>query len=500
MKLRLIACAVATLATSSAFAAPINADTAVQIHMSGASAVRAALGSVVLNDVCGGLANNTATIYNATYDAAGGFKTNSNFWAVTCKLPAAKLGLAAGTNIAFFKSDAGGSAQGVFPVYYGSARPFANLSTCTSGSGQVFSGCLGNRMATPNLGMSDVEPGMFVGANVPADPLDADDNDYPTSGLTSAQQGELKITPVIQTVFAVAVNTALYNDMFAKQGLSAKKDSAGAACTTSSNEENCIPSIGKAEASTFFTGNAFNWKMLSANAALNTTQVNVCRRVKGSGSQAAANMMFGGRPCSATGLEPAGYDTSTSAAPEDMSAFANTTVSGLSIPNYLLANMGAGSGMPGGEGLFVFEGPGTGDVITCMNAAQSNGGYAIGHISKENAPGSNSWKHVRLEGAMADGNNAKQGRYDYLVESTVQYKKSAFAALSPEQKSFITGFTAEIAKPSALNTLSSANKAGILALPTSYAGDFGTGTVAEVTFGSRVNRGGNSCAPLIAVK
>ncbi|MBB4846086.1 hypothetical protein HNP55_004640 [Paucibacter oligotrophus] len=503
MKLRSIAIAAAALVASSAFAAPINVDApgTVRIYMSGASAVRAALGSVVLNDVCGGLANNSATIYNATYDAAGGFKTVGNFWAVTCKLPAAKLGLAAGTDVAFFKSDAGGSAQGVFPVYFGTARPFAEVTACTTGSGQVFGSCPGTRMAVPSLGMSDVEPAMFKGSNVPTDPLDAADDNYPLDGLSPAQIAALKVTPVIQTVFGVAVNTNLYNDMFAKQGLSAVKDNAGGACTTSSSDEQCIPSIGKAQARTFFAGQANNWTLVSGNAALVDSQVNICRRVNGSGTQAAANLMFGDLPCGSAPQPSAIWDVSTSAAPDDMSSSASTTAGGLSIANYLVANMGgAATGpMPSGS-LFVFEGPGTGDVVSCMNQAQKSGGYAIGHISKENAPGSNSWKHVRLEGAVANGTNAKQGRYDYLFESTIQYNKSAFAALTANQRAFITGFTAEVAKPSALATLSAANQAGVLALPTSYAGAFGTGTAAEIAFGSRVNRGGNSCQPLTAAK
>lgn len=503
MKIRSIALAAAAVAASSAFAAPIDVDApnTVRIYMSGASAVRAALGSVVLNDVCGGFANSSATVYNATYDAAGGFKTLNNFWAVTCKLPAPKLGLAAGTDVAFFKSDAGGSAQGVFPVYFGTARPFAEVKACTTGSGQVFSGCPSTRTAVPSLGMSDVEPAMFKGFNVPADPLDADDDNYPADGLSAAQITALKVTPVIQTVFGVAVNTNLYNDMFVKQGLSAVKDNAGVACALTSTDEQCIPSIGKAEARTFFSGNAEDWKLISSNAAKNGTQVNICRRVNGSGTQAAANLMFGDAPCGSSSTPPATWDASNSAAPDDMSASANTTLGNLTVGDYLIANMGgaANGPMPSGS-KFIFEGPGTGDVVSCMNQAQKADGYAIGHISKENAPGSNSWKHVRLEGAVPNGTNAKQGRYDYLFESTIQYKKSAYAALTSAQQAFITGFTAEIAKPSALNTLSSANKAGVLALPTSYSGAFGTGTAAEIAFGSRVNRGGNSCSPLAAVK
>jgi hypothetical protein len=161
--------------------------------------------------------------------------------------------------------------------------------------------------------------------------------------------------------------------------------------------------------------------------------------------------------------------------------------------------MGGSGTMPTGT-LFVFEGPGTGDVVTCLNTANTKGGYAIGHVSRENVPGTNQWKHVRLEGAQPSRDNAKAGRYDYLVESTIQYNNAAFAALSAAQKSFVTGFIAQARTPDALARLSTANQQGVAALPDSYAGAFGTGTANEIAFGSRVTRAGNSCNPLTAVK
>jgi hypothetical protein len=155
--------------------------------------------------------------------------------------------------------------------------------------------------------------------------------------------------------------------------------------------------------------------------------------------------------------------------------------------------------MPSGTS-FVFEGPGTGDVIRCLNAAQAAGGYGIGHVSKENSPGTANWRHVRLEGTLPLRDNAKAGRYDYFVESTIQYLNSAYNGYSAQQKAFINGFIAQASKPDALAKLSAANQQGVAALPTSYAGEFGTGTANEIAFGSRVTRAGNTCNPLTAVK
>jgi hypothetical protein len=518
MKLHTLALA-STVVCSTAFAAPaVDVDNAatVKIVMTGATALRATIAGLMLNDICGGsVANATTTLYNVA-ESGTGFSFNGNFWAITCRVTAAggaKVGLAANTPVAFFKSDSGGSAQGVFPVYFDVARPMVepkpSACTTTTTPDRVYTGCASSRSEKPNFGVSDVEPGLFRGANVPNnDPLDTEDDQYPDSGLSLSQIGQMTVTPVVQTVFAVAVNNGLYDAMFAKQGLGAKFSSTGVACTTSSTDENCVPSIGRAEARSFFQGTEANWRMLvpAADTKIDT-QVNICRRVNGSGTQAAANVHLLEFPCNASALSPADWTASSSAAPEAVSASKSTTESGLTMQQYINANMGgAGGTMPKGEGgepvpLFVFEGPGTGDVVRCLNTANTNAGYAIGHVSRENVPGaSDRWKHVRLEGAQPSRDNAKAGRYDYFVESTIQYLNSAFSASTPQQQSFVTGFIAQARKPDALARLSPANQQGVAALPDSFAGAFGTGTANEIAFGSRVTRAGNSCNPLTAVK
>jgi len=519
MKLHRIAlAAAATFVAAASHAAPaVNIDGAstVKVFLTGASALRATIAGVVLNDVCGGsAANSSTTLYNLA-ESGSGFTFGGNFWAITCNVTAAggaKVGLAANTPVAFFKSDNGGSAQGVFPVFFQDDRSFVQpvpLAGCTSTTtvDRVYGGCPATRTAKAMFGISDVEPGLFKEANVPNnDPLDTEDDTYPTGGLTGGQIALLKVTPVVQTVFGVAVNNNLYTAMFAKQNLAAKKDAAGAACTTASTDETCTPSIGYAEARSLFQGSEGNWKLLVGSADANLdSQVNICRRVNGSGTQAAANAGLLGFGCNAAALSPADYTFSSSDAPEAVSQKTATTESGLTMAQYANANMGGapvGSvfpAMPAGT-TFVFEGPGTGDVVTCLNRANNGGGYAIGHVSKENAPGSNLWKHARLEGAAPSRDNLKAGRYDYAFESTVQYLTTAFNALTAQQKSFITGFIAEAKKPDSLAKLSSANQQGVAALPSAYAGAFGTGTANEIAFGSRVTRAGNSCTPFTAVK
>ena len=185
MKLHSIAIAAALLAaaSSASFAAPavaIDNAATVRIYMAGATALRNTIAGVVLNDICGGTSsNNTTTLYNMTENGSS-YAFAGNFWAITCKVTAAggaKIGVPSGTSVAFFKSDAGGSAQGVFPVYFGTQRPFvepSDLSKCTTTTAdRLYTACPATRLATPMLGMSDVEPALFKGPNVPNDALEA---------------------------------------------------------------------------------------------------------------------------------------------------------------------------------------------------------------------------------------------------------------------------------------------------------------------------------------
>jgi len=503
----------ASLGCLPAFGAPaVNVDSAitVRVYLSGSSALRGVVAGIVLNDICGGSsANASTTLYNVA-ESSSGFVFSGNAWAITCNLTAfgaSKVGLATNTPIAFFKSDSGGSAQGVFPVFFQDQRSFVQplpLAGCavTTTVDRAYTGCPVTRKQAPHFGISALEPSVFHGPNVPKDPLDSNDDKYPADGLYAQALTLLQITPVLQTIFGVAVNNRLYDDMFAKQGLAAKFSGAGALCTTASTDENCIPSIGYAEARSLFSGTEANWRLVSSNAALVDSQLNICRLVDGSGIQAAANLHLLGYPCNGKSMAPADWTVSSSPAPEEMSPAFNTTASGVGINNYLIANMGGGAGtgpMPTGTS-FVFEGPGTGDVVSCLNRANNAQGYAIGHVSKENAPGSNLWKHVRLEGANPLRDDAKQGRYDYTYESTVQYLKTAYNALTASQRSFITGFTTEIKRPDALVTVPAAHQQGVAALPTSYAGAFGTGSANVIAFGSRVTRAGDSCNKMFGTK
>lgn len=476
MKLRHIALA-ATLAVVGQAHALTPAQVAdaqtVKVYMSGATALRNTVGGLFTQGCSGDL----SVYFSSTGTFSGiSFGSNGDAHRVYACTMRADSPLLPGKRVAFFKSDIGGSGQGVFPVYFGAIAPFPtrkflNLADATCGTRQASVPnyvCSTEQDQVPMFGVSDVEPALFRFINVPKD-----DPTYPIAGLDDGQLAELDVGPVFQTVFAVAANRALRDALQAKQGL-----------TVGSDAEADRPSMSRIAASSLFNGfladpaSGLGWQSLvSANEPLRNTRVNICRRVDGSGTQASANAYLTGFPCNSQAPTPLTYEISDSG----------------------LANSTASVGPTGS--LFVFEGSTTGNVISCLNAAQGANAFAVGHVSKENnelATGSN-WRHVKIDGVAPNRDNTKNGLYEYFFESTIQWHRDKFATLSPDQQAFITAFRAEASKPSSLTNLSVTNQQGVAALPDSYAGAFGTGTPAEITFGSRVTRGGASCnAPFVA--
>lgn len=475
MKIRCIAAAALATLASQAFAlspAQVANAATVKMYVSGATALRNIIGGLFTQHCSADL----DVYYSAASTSFGGIPFNTagdahRVYACTMKADSPIL---PGKQVAFFKSDIGGSGQGVYPVYFGGAegatRPFLSLANCSTRATTVPNyTCTTEQNQVPMGGVSDVEPGLFKGINVPGD-----DPNYPQDGLSAGQLSELDSAPVFQLVAAVAANKSLRDAMQAKQGL-----------TVGSDAEADRPSISLAEATSYFTGSlsapadGLGWQILVGNTdAKRATRVNICRRVNGSGTQAMANAFIVQFPCNASSLAPATADFSNP--PQD--------------------NLATNAG-PVGD-LFVFEGSTTGNVISCLGAAEDNGGYALGHVSKENneLATNSKWRHLKIDGVAANRDNVKNGKYGYFFESTMQWHTGLFATLSEDQQNFLTQFRNTASTPDSLAKLASANQQGVAALPGAYEGAFGTGTANEIAFGSRVSRGGNSCNPVIHYK
>ena len=470
MKIRSFALAALAAACGQAFAltpAQVADPATVKIYMSGATAMRNIIGGLFTENCNSDLDVAYSNIGNFSGFA---FAANGDAHRVYSCTMLTSSPILPGKKVALFKSDIGGSGQGVFPVHAKSARGFLNLATCGSRAATVPNYvCSGEQQQVPMAGVSDVEPGMFRFINVPKD-----DPTYPIEGLSDAQIGELEVNPLFQTIFAVAVNKSLRDAMQAAQGLTV-------------GDAGPEPTISRAAASSYFSGvltdptAGLGWQPIVASGdARKATRVNICRRVDGSGTQASANAQFLQFPCNGAAL-----------------GVANQTVSDAGL-SQAISSVGT-SGKA-----FVYEGSTTGNVISCLNQAETVGAYAIGHVSKENAPATSgtigNWRHVKLDGVSANRDNTKSGQYDYFFESTLQWNKTLFAGLGGDQQGFLTTFAAQAKLPSSLAKLASATQNGVAALPDTYAGDFGTGSANEITFGSRVTRGGNSCTPATFAK
>ncbi len=491
MKLHQIAFAVAAaLIGSQASALNItttNAASTVKVYASGATAVTNVLAGIFVQNCAGGL-----DIYGSKSGAgpfAGDAANGDSNRVLSCTLKAEadldtdlkNKGLG-GKNIALWKRDSGGSSTGVFQVAL--ALPSNDLvissGSCTS-TGAVASYNAGTAVYSftctqvetvraPDIGFSDVEPAFFTGVNVPDD-LFADYG----GGLSTTDLAGLTIVPTFQTVFAVAVSNKLFTALQTAQGTSG------------------VPSISTNVAGSLFRGeladpaNGKGWHALGV--ATPDSQVNVCRRVPGSGTQAAANLQFSNFPCSGTAINaPVRNDAS------------DTGVNNINGP------------FTGGS-LHVYEGPSTGNVRSCLTNANTQNAYAIGHVSRENAETA-AWKFVALDGMVPSRDNMKDGKYTYGVESTAQYLKSRVAALkatvpgNPTQTAlnqatagFIEGFALAVGRPANLARIATATQNGVAALPGKGVFGFASPATADSTFVSRVSRtDGNNCTPLSVVK
>lgn len=470
MKVRSIAFAAVAALSGQAFAltpAQVAADTTVKMYVSGATALRNIIGGLFTQHC-----DTDLTVYYSAAGTFGGvsFTTAGDAHRVYACTMKASSPILAGKKVAFFKSDIGGSGQGVFPVYFGGAqgavRPFLSLANCSTrvAGAAPNATCSGEQSQIPMAGISDVEPGLFKGINVPGD-----DPNYPQDGLSADQLGEMDVASVFELVAAVAVNKSLRDALQTKQGL-----------TAGSEAEADRPSISLAEATSYFSGSLGSpaegkgWQaIVSSTDTKRASRVNVCRRVNGSGTQAMANAFIMQFPCNGSAPAPATFDYSDAG----------------------LTNLPTTAG-PSGN-LFVFEGSTTGNVTNCLTSAENNGGYAVGHVSKENNEAGTLWRHVKLDGVAPNRDNVKNGKYSYFYEPTMQWHTNFYATtLTQDQRDFLSQFRGTASQPDSLAKLSTATQQGVAALPDSYAGAFGTGSANEIAFGSRVSRGGNSCNPV----
>lgn len=422
MQIRSIALAAVALAASQAQALTIPAGAPV-LYVSGSSALTPVIKGI--------FATNCATAVTTLQNKS----TGADQFMFTCTLTASSslakainggTAPASGQTVYLFKRDAGGSAYGVNPVAASTAVAFLDEAGATDASGNY----TGTKNVVPQLGAADVEPALLQESNNLAAGFTA---------LTAAQLGGLNTQTVLLQSFGVAVNNNLYTALQTAQN------------TTG------VPSIPTTFLQSLVNKGGLNIAAASWGHLLNNSdasQINICRRAAGSGTQAGANLLF--TPFNEAALGAADSDA--------------TAV--------------------GTEGIvYVSEGGSTGAVKTCLNSADTtavsatygHAAYAIGYIGYENKPaaGTDTWKFVNLDGNSPDIGNTQNGLYSYAFENTFNYLKT----LSGAPLNFINGILGEAKNPAVIATLSTNLKTAAIDVSSSLA-----------------TRSGNSRNPLKVVK
>ena len=227
-----------------------------------------------------------------------------------------------GTNLLIIKRSKGSSAMGVVPLARSQKVQIPDVwsSSATSVSATEYTVPLVSADSlglVPDIGVSDVEPKMFTGINA--------ENGY--SPLTAAEQGTLTSAAWAQLAEGIVATravpeTAVLSDAWIRGALS---NAAGYA----------------------------DWKKVTGVA----DDVIICRRIEGSGTQAAYNSYFNGFPNTQA---YAGYLKTLPAITTDSQGY-DGNHAGTSADPILIDPTG---------GYTVFEGDGSGEVRKCLQAAQ----------------------------------------------------------------------------------------------------------------------------------
>jgi hypothetical protein len=322
-----VAMAVASaLGASSAFALPTNAAIDVQVIQMGSSAVFLPIRQVWADYCVAGTLTQYLSNDAAPAVAGSSYQDFSCTLSTKAPIPAALQGL----NLLYLERETGGSVFGVNPVATSTPENYMNLSGCPSlASGTSLCTFTGTSLtsAIPDVGISDVEPKLFIPPNLPTT--------FPNA-LTTAQLGNLHIDPLLQQTFAVGVGSGV---------------------------SGIVKNISSSQVASLMTGGVTDWHTINQGIAAGTLAT-VCLRTAGSGTQAAANALFLNNPCSPTGAKPLGakpniiFNSSTGAV------------------------LGCLDSHPNSVGIFsLADGPGAADtfsVVSVDNVAASAANSAIG--------------------------------------------------------------------------------------------------------------------------
>lgn len=497
-----LACALACSAMSAqAASVAIPAGTKV-VYLSGATAPDNFLQDIATNMMTGVTSITSGTNYRAFLGKASGI-----------------TGVANGTDILFIKRSKGGSVWGVDPVARANRIETLDFNNCTAVTATSYTcgvkgidpGLAGNEDAgnpgmVPDFGVSDVEAKMFK------EPYNTENNQ---PALSSTEVGVLEAKPVNQIMMGIVATNAVPD-------------------TTH---------ISRSAYGAMLAGKIRTWDQL--DATLPADPVTVCRRVDGSGTQTSYNWFFSGFPCTDT---YGGHGETPPASVTDSDGVTGLG-SGTSADPYIIDPT---------WGYTVVENSTSGDVKNCLKAAQNGGVHkvkgendvwyqvtfpaatkAIGVLSLDSykdVSTANGWNFRMLDGkgtytvgknvgttpvmnadaasAGATGiapskDNLLDGKYDFTVELSMQYRKDAVTNVNGDA---VAPLTADAVKTAIVNEF--IKRAGdpkytgndgipaagtaVTSVPKAYASlpqyyDYST----KPAYVSKYSRNANTCAPMV---
>lgn len=450
-----IAAAVALAVTAysnSAMALAPTVSPDITLYIGGATAQDYGIG-LLIDELC---SEGSLDTYR---DLANPSKPGASYLAYFCKMKSSKItGLTVtDPNVLIYKRSAGGSAMGVSPLIgNGTAIDFMSItnSNCSPASGQtsvwdctVRTGTADLKSSKVDMGVSDVNPELFVGDNTPVgfDPVN--------KTLVNKQ---LVVSAAAALVFGVPVTKDLRDTL---QKAEVAQGTLNANCV-GDEAENCMPSLSKAQIASLYSGHIKTWDSFKVNGqplsdyavgnAPSNNLVHICRRVPGSGTQAVANEVYLNNPCSGA------YGATLPPAAKD------ATYNKLAVVSNPLT------------GPVVIENSGSGDVEVCLNdfneatvglgANHPNPGagykaWAVGVQSLEkNAALSNKYRFVKVDGVAPTLENVANGSYPHWAEQTFQWRKASAGGPSGNKLKIIQKIAAEASKPSIVAQLNGSFK------------------------------------------
>jgi len=427
MKLKALAAICAMAFAGQAFAVgptpSVAAGSTVKLYIAGSSALQNTIGQIANGVFTAGSVSvfmDSANLATTATNASGkNYRAYAGTFAATA--PASLVGK---TGI-LYETAAGGSIVGAVNVAL--ATPTARLdltldANCTlqTGTDTVILGaplysCLPTLAVAPDAGVSDVEPALFTGVNVPVG----------TSPVTPAIDAALTKQSTLAQPMSIIVTPNLVT-----QG---------------------ITSLTKAQVTALMGGLTTDWSNVNffASPAVPAGPVIVCKRTAGSGTQASINDYFFGFPCSTSQQAPSAAQGT---------GLGYTVIENSSSGALATCMTAAQQGTAAGYTINITNGTISTAAASATTIVLPAGGRAIGLMGLDRAPGTMTnvgitgyagptklpelYAPISINGVAPTVLNAALGSYDVVVLNSWNSRVGTVAGIAPMAGDQLTFFNA----------------------------------------------------------